>query len=98
MKTEASAAGAITNLIAAINGGTGSGTLYGTGTVAHTLVTASAGAGTTVVLTAKTGGTAGNAIVTTETMTNASFGAVTLTGGLNFGGGTSYPDYNGYIY
>jgi hypothetical protein len=99
VKTEAGAAAAILNLIAAVNGGAGAGTAYGTGTVAHTLVTASAGTGTTVVITAKTAGTAGNAIVTTETMTNASFGAATLTGGLAYGGGSSpYPDYNGYIY
>lgn len=69
------------NLAAAINAGTGAGTLYGTGTVANASVSAVA-VGNTVVLTALTAGTAGNAIATTETQTNASFGAATLAGGL----------------
>jgi hypothetical protein len=73
------------NLIAAINGDAGIGTLYSTGTVAHTLVDAAAGTTHTIVLTAKTGGTAGNAIATTASHTKGSFGAVTLTGGLSGG-------------
>jgi hypothetical protein len=47
------------------------------------LVTAVDGAGDTVVLTALTAGAAANAIATTETCTNASFGAATLEGGVD---------------
>jgi len=39
------------------------------------------GAGTTMVATARVGGTDGNAIPTTETLTNGSWGATTLLGG-----------------
>lgn len=49
----------------------------------QTNVIVSATTATTVVITATSPGTAGNAIATTETMTNASWGAATLTGGLN---------------
>lgn len=38
---------------------------------------------TTITLTAKEAGTAGNSIATTETCTNASFGGATLSGGVN---------------
>ena len=46
-------------------------------------VGAADGDGDTVVLTADTAGTAANSIATTETCTNASFGAVTLEGGVD---------------
>jgi hypothetical protein len=75
------ASDSLDNLIAAINGSAGAGTLYGTGTVAHPTVTAAAGAGDTLVVTAKTPGTAGNAIATTETMGDGAWGAVTLASG-----------------
>jgi hypothetical protein len=68
------------NLRRAINGDGVAGTNYGTGTAVHADVTA-ADTATTNVITAKKGGTQGNAIVTTETGTNISFGAATLTGG-----------------
>lgn len=69
------------NLIAAINAAAGAGTLYGTGTVAHANVAASSGGAGVVTVTAKAGGTGGNKYATTETMTNGSWGAATLTGG-----------------
>jgi hypothetical protein len=78
---EVAASDALDNLIAAITGGAGSGTKYGSATVAHTTVTAAAGAGDTITVTASTAGSAGNAIATTETGANLSFGAATLTGG-----------------
>ncbi len=84
VKVGATASESLDNLIAAINGGTGSGTLYGPPTVAHTQVTAAAGAGDTMVVTAKLEdqtGTFGNTIVTSETLTNGAWGAATLTGG-----------------
>jgi hypothetical protein len=81
VKVGASIAASIANLVAAITGGAGSGSVYGSATVASTEVTATAASGTTMLVTALTGGTAGNAIATTETMTNASFAGATLTGG-----------------
>lgn len=86
VKVGATASESLDNLIAAINAGTGSGTLYGPPTTAHTQVTAAAGAGDTMVLTAKLDnqtGSFGNTIATTETLTNGSFGAATLTGGVD---------------
>ena len=77
----ASASDSLDNLIVAINLGAGAGTLYATATTANTFVTALAGAGDTMDLTAIDGGTAGNSIATTETSANASFGGATLSGG-----------------
>lgn len=68
------------NLVAAITAGAGSGTAYGTGTLAHTLVTASPNVGNMNV-TALRDGPGGNTIATTEAGANTSFGAATLTGG-----------------
>lgn len=70
------------NLAAAINGAAGAGTLYGTGTVANTSVTAVAALGV-VTVTAKVAGTAGNSIAISETLTNSAWagGATTLSGG-----------------
>lgn len=78
----ASASDSLDNLIAAITGGAGSGTVYAAATTTHPTVTAVAGIGDTVTVTALTAGTAGNAIATTETSSNLSFGAATLTGGV----------------
>jgi len=55
-------------------------TTFGAGTLAHPQVTATSTA-TTVVVTAIDYGTPGNAIATTETMTNGSWGAATLASG-----------------
>ncbi len=74
------------NLIAAINGGSGSGTVYGSLTVAHTQVTAAAGVGETMVVTAivtDVDGIDGNDIDTLETLTNGSWGAAELAGGVS---------------
>lgn len=46
-------------------------------------ITATSGTGTTIDFTADVAGTIGNAFATTETMSNASFGASTLVGGVN---------------
>jgi hypothetical protein len=77
----ASASDSLDNLIAAINLGAGSGTLYAAATTANGLASAAAGAGDTMTVTALKSGTFGNTIATTETMTDGSFGAATLTGG-----------------
>ena len=77
----ANAEAALLNLVRAITGGAGSGTLYGSATVAHTTVTAAEGAGDTLTVTALTTGSAGNAIATTETGANLAWGAATLASG-----------------
>jgi hypothetical protein len=79
----AAASESLDNLIAAINLAAGAGTLYAAATTANTLAFAEAGAGDTLVATAKVGGTGGNSVATTETAANASWGAATLTGGSN---------------
>ena len=81
VKIGATASDSLDNLIAAINLDAGSGTLYGSATTAHPDVTAAAGSGDTMVITAAVAGAAGNAIATTETMTAGSWGAATMAGG-----------------
>lgn len=76
----ANTAASISNLAAAINLGAGSGTAYAAATTANTQVAATAGA-TTLTITALVGGTAANSIATTETITNASWGGATMSGG-----------------
>jgi len=80
----ASISATLANLTAAINAGPGIGTLYGTGTVIHPDVSAVSGADQLAV-TAKIGGTAANAVVTTETLTDTLDGwdDATLVGGRN---------------
>ncbi len=87
----ASAAATAGNVVAAINGGAGEGTAYGTGTLPHPDVSAALDTAD-VDLTALVEGTAGNSIVTTENGSGASFAAATLTGGT----GTSYIEGTDY--
>lgn len=77
----ATASDTLDHLIAAINGAAGSGSTYGTGTVAHPDVTAAAGAGDTMVVTAKTAGAAGSLIETSETLTAGNFTYDNMYGG-----------------
>jgi hypothetical protein len=77
----ATASDSLDNLIAAINLGAGSGTLYAAATTANGFVSAAAGAGDTMDVTALTTGAHGNAIATTDGAANASWGSATLTGG-----------------
>lgn len=77
----ATASDTLDNLIAAVNLDAGEGTLYGTGTTIHPTVSAAPGSGDTAVFTAKTAGTAGNSIATTDDASNMGFAAGTLTGG-----------------
>lgn len=78
----ASASDSADNLIAAIMGGAGVGTLYGTGTSINTDVTAVAGSGDTIDVIAIIAGTVSNVIATTDTITGTSaWDNVTLTGG-----------------
>lgn len=79
----ATASDSIDNLIAAINLGSGAGTLYATATTAHPLdslpnsIVASAGAGDTMDISVNQSDT--TSIASTETLTNGSWGASTLT-------------------
>lgn len=81
VKVGANAAESIQNLLAAIMTGEGAGTLYGTGTTPHPDVVVTGSTATTLVITAKVEGTAGNSIATTETMTNGAWGSTTMAGG-----------------
>jgi hypothetical protein len=84
VKIGADAAACVTNLVAAINLGSGAGTLYGSATTVHPTVRAYDGAGDTVVVHTKSNSTltaVGTLIATTETMTNGSWGATTLADG-----------------
>lgn len=73
----------ISNLIAAIMGGAGEGTVYGTGTVANAEATVAAGAGDTIVATAITPGLVGNTIVSTTTIASSAWTGATLAGGVD---------------
>lgn len=101
VKIGADASATLDNLIAAINGTAGAGGTYGSNTVAHADVTAAAGTGDTMDLTAVVAGTAANSIATTETLTGAGnvFGAATLTGGVSgdeIGVDTKPTDFTGW--
>jgi hypothetical protein len=75
----ASASVALDNLKSAINGTSGAGTAYGTGTVAHTTFEATTKTSTTLLIEARLSGTLTTA--TTETSSHLSWGAATVTGG-----------------
>lgn len=81
----ATAAASLNNLVAAINLGTGSGTTYAAATTVHPTCVAEATSATVLTVKARNAGTAGDAIVTTETCTNVAFGGATLAGGANAG-------------
>lgn len=69
------------NLKKAINHEATEGTNYGTGTTADPLVTSGSVTAHAIILTAVEGVEDGTDVATTDTATNLSFGAVTLTGG-----------------
>lgn len=71
---------AISNLFAAITLGAGAGTVYAAATTAHPTVAAAVPVGLTMLVLALVGGPGGNSIPTTETLTNGSFGGLTLSG------------------
>lgn len=73
-----SEATSLANLAAAINGGAGAGTLYGSETVAHPNVTATTDGVHTLTVTSKVASTANDTLATTETHANATWGAATL--------------------
>lgn len=69
------------NLTAAINGGAGEGTVYGTGTVANTSAGATALGGQQMRAVAASQGASGNSVASTETLSDGSWSAATLEGG-----------------
>jgi hypothetical protein len=77
----ADAAAGLQNLFDAINLTGTPGTQYAAAMTLNSQVYASAVTATTLVVKAKVAGTVGNNIPSTETQTNASWGAATLTGG-----------------
>jgi len=82
----ATASDTLDNLIAAINKAAGESSTYGTGTVAHPLVTATAGAGDTMLVTAKVKGTAYNTTPTTNPVDaggKIAWGDTTLKNGID---------------
>lgn len=83
----------IDNLVAAINLDDGAGTKYATSMTVHPTARAVKGSATTLVARAKTPGSGGNALATTETLSNGSWGAATMAGG----GASAWTelDYNG---
>lgn len=77
---DTTAAAALDNLKLAINGDTGEGTKYSTGTVAHPTVEATTNSNTTQVVQALLAGAAGNDIATTEDSDHLAWGATSLFG------------------
>lgn len=82
----ATASDTIDDLIAAIVIGSGAGTTFAAATTKHPDVSAAAGAGDTMDVTALRGGTSSNAIATTETSATAAWTTATLLGGTDFTG------------
>lgn len=76
-----SAAVALDNVKSAINAD-GTAGVYGAGTTAHPQVTATTNGNTTQLVVAKNYGTDANNLVTVETSAHLSWGATTLTGGV----------------
>lgn len=70
------------NIVAAISLGAGAGTVYANSMIASSDVDVLDSDATSVTVQALTGGVGGNSITTTDTLTNGSWGAATLTGGL----------------
>ncbi len=82
VKIGADAAATIANLVNAMKLGPGSGTAYAASMTLHPTVFGAEGTGDIMDATAKTPGTGGNSIVTTETMDNTDWGGATLSGGV----------------
>lgn len=86
VKKGANEASMLDNLKLAINGGSGEGTLYSTGTVAHPYVIATTNSNTVQKIIARSVGNAAatavvNALATTETMANTAWADTTFGGG-----------------
>jgi hypothetical protein len=93
VKVTTTAAGALANLQSAINRTGVPGTDYGSLTVVNPTVAAKTLTATTLLMEARTAGTGGNSLATTETSAHLSFAAATLLGGSGGNG-----DYNSGLY
>lgn len=80
----------LTNLLNAINAGTGAGTKYGTGTTSNFDVNATPLPAGQIEVTANLAGTAGNSITSAATGSAAVWTTSTLLGGLNIPGPTNF--------
>lgn len=87
---DSTAQNTLTNLLNAINAGTGSGTKYGTGTTANFDVTSTQLPVGQIEVSANIAGTGGNSIASTRTGTAASWASTTLTGGADIPGPTEF--------
>jgi hypothetical protein len=83
----ATAEDCIDNLVAAITLGAGVGVDYATLMTIHPTATAEKPSASTMLARARLVGAAGDALATTETQTNASWGAATMSGGASGGTG-----------
>jgi hypothetical protein len=81
VKIGSSAQESLQNLRRAINKDVGAGTDYAALTAAHPTVFAENESGLSLPVSARTPGSGGDSIVTTETLTNGSWGGATLSGG-----------------
>lgn len=81
VKLEVTVTACFDNLLAAINDSGTPGTTYSTATAEHTTVVAATNSGGALTVRAKDGGALGNAIATTETGGNMSWGGATLANG-----------------
>lgn len=78
----ATTADSIDNLVAAINGADGAGSVYSTNTKENVLVTALNDSDTALVAIAKESGESGDDITAAETLTNATWGTANFAGGV----------------
>lgn len=92
VKIGASASASIDNLIAAINAGTGEGTLYGTGTVINPDASAATAAGDTMLATARAYNSVNPNVACTDTLANGSWDLSVL------GNLTSVPNFSSVTY
>lgn len=86
----ASQGDSMSNLIAAITGGSGEGATYGAGTSANFNAYAELLPSGQMLATALIAGASGNAIASTETLANGGWDAATLTGGLDIPGYSAF--------
>lgn len=80
----------INNLIAAINGDAGEGTIYGTGTLPNNDIFGEKRPSSVMEAYAIVAGTAGNALASTTTVASASWSAATLLGGVDIPGPSDF--------
>lgn len=86
----ATADDSLDNLVAAVNAAAGEGVTYGTGTVQNATIIASDLPNAQILATARTPGSAGNALATTTTVTGGSWAGATLADGADIPANSEY--------